>query len=153
MPRVVRHIASSYSDFYYDENHQRDEQIASYSGSSDVTEYIGGLMEKMTNSTGTAYRYYVPAGNNFIVYNRWLNETNAIDYATKDNINSTAVITDSKAALVVAAKFAALGWTENTTAQLATMAGITRHEFTGQEGLNNERVDGGHEWTHVSAER
>lgn len=128
---------SSYSDFYYDENHQRFEQIASYSGSSEDTEYIGGLMEKMTNSTGTAYRYYIPAGNNFIIYNRWTNGTNAIDYATKDNIGSTGVITDSTGALVVAEKFAALGWNENTSTQEATMASITRHEFTGQEGLDN----------------
>lgn len=123
------------SAFYYDENHQRFEQIASYSGSAEDTEYIGGLMEKMTNSTGTAYRYYVPAGNNFIVYNRWLSGTNAIDYATKDNINSTAVITGSNGALVVAEKYAALGWNEGGNG--ATIATVTRHEFTGQEGLNN----------------
>lgn len=127
----------SSSDFYYDENHQRFEQIASYSGSIESTEYIGGLMEKMTNGSGTAYRYYVPAGNNFIVYNRWLNGTNAIDYATRDNIDSTAVITDASGALIVSEKFAALGWNENTAAQKATMASITRHEFTGQEGLDN----------------
>jgi YD repeat-containing protein len=86
---------NSSSQFLYDENHQRFEQIASYSGSPENTEYIGGLMEKMTNSTGTSYRYYVPADNNFIVYNRWTNGTNAIDYVTTDQIGSTAVITDA----------------------------------------------------------
>lgn len=92
-------------------------------------------MEKMTNSSGTAYRYYIPAGNNFIVYNRWLSGTNAIYYATKDNIDSTAVITDSKGALAAAEKFSALGWGENNPQ--ATIASISRHEFTGQEMLNN----------------
>lgn len=48
---------SSLSQFLYDQNHQRYEQVASYSGSPETTEYIGGLMEKMTNSTATAYRY------------------------------------------------------------------------------------------------
>ncbi|HEV2442180.1 MAG TPA: SpvB/TcaC N-terminal domain-containing protein, partial [Steroidobacteraceae bacterium] len=126
---------SSYSNLYYDEDHQRFEQIASYSGSPEDTEYIGGLMEKMANSSGTAYRYYIPAGNNFIVYNRWLSGTNAIYYATKDNIDSTAVITDSKGVQAVAEKFSALGWGENNPQ--AIIASITRHEFTGQEMLNN----------------
>ena len=125
---------NSYSQFLYDENHQRFEQIASYSGSAEDTEYIGALMEKMTNSTGTTYRYYVPAGNNFIVYNRWTNGTNAIDYATRDHIGSTAVITDSSGALVVAEKFSALGWGEGNG---AIVASVTRHEFTGQEALDN----------------
>lgn len=130
-------FGSSYSDLLYDENHQRFEQIASYSGSQEVTEYIGSHMEKMTNSTGAAYRYYIPAGNNFIVYNRWTNGTNAIDYVTRDNIDSTAVITDKNGALLVAEKFAALGMNENTSAQRTTMASITRHEFTGQEALDS----------------
>jgi len=130
-------FGSGYSDLLYDQNHQRFEQFASYSGSQEVTEYIGGLTEKMTNSTGTAYRYYIPAGNNFVVYNRWTNGTNAIDYATRDNIDSTAVITDKNGALLVAAKFAALGMTDNTPAQQATIASVTRHKFTGQEGLDS----------------
>lgn len=79
---------SSSSQFFYDQNHQRYEQVASYSGSPETTEYIGGLMEKMTSSTGTAYRYYIPAGSNFIVYNRWTSGTNAIDYATRDHDRS-----------------------------------------------------------------
>lgn len=128
---------SSYSQFLYDQNHQRFEQIASYSGSPETTEYIGGLVEKMTNSSGTSFRYYVPAGNNYIVYNRWLSGVNAIYYATKNNLGSTAVITDSKGAQAVNEKYSALGWQETTGQDQAIMANITRHEFTGAEGLDN----------------
>src|SRR6185312_8240733 len=113
---------NSYSEFFYDQNHQRYEQIASYSGSLESTEYIGGLLERMSNSSGTSYRYYVPAGNNFIVYNRWLGGTAGFDYATKDNLGSTAVITDQNGALVVSEKYSALGWNENTGAQQSAMA-------------------------------
>jgi RHS repeat-associated protein len=91
----------------------------------------------MTNSSGIAYRYYVPAGNNTVVYNRWGSGSNSIDYVTKDNLGSSAVITDHAGALVVKEKFSALGWNENTAAEEATMATVTRHEFTGHEGLDN----------------
>ena len=131
---LVAPTVNSSSRFFYDQNHQRYEQVASYSGSPETTEYIGGSMEKMTNSSGTSYRYYVPAGNNFIVYNRWTNGTNALDYITKDNIGSSAVVTDHAGALVVTEQYAALGWNENGT--VAPLAGITRHRFTGQEDLD-----------------
>jgi RHS repeat-associated protein len=129
--------SGSSSQFFYDHNHQRWKQIASYSGATETTEYIGGLLEKMTNSSGTAYRYYVSAGNNLIVYNRWVSGNNAVYYVTKDHIGSSAVITDLNGALVVSEKFAALGWNENTSTQQATIASVTRHGFTGQEGLDN----------------
>jgi RHS repeat-associated protein len=95
------------------------------------------MLEKMTNATATAYRYYVPAGSSTVVYNRWSNGTNAIYYMSQDNLGSTAAITDKNAALVVKEKFAAVGFNENSTAEQATMATVSRHEFTGQEGLDN----------------
>jgi hypothetical protein len=55
----------------------------------------------------------------------------------EDHLGSSAVITDSTGALVVKEKFAALGWNENSASEKATMATVTRHEFTGQEGLDN----------------
>jgi RHS repeat-associated protein len=128
---------TSTSQFFYDHNHQRWKQVASYSGSPETTEYIGGLLEKMQNATETVYRYYAPAGNNTIVYNRSSTGTNTLDYLTSDHLGSTAVITDPTGALVVKEKFAALGWNENTSTEQAAMAGVTRHEFTGQEGIDN----------------
>jgi RHS repeat-associated protein len=113
--------------------------VASYSGSTETTEYIGGLLEKMTNSSGTSYRYYVPSpgGNNFVVYNRWVGGSDLLYYVTEDHLGSTATIIDQTGALVVSEKFAAPGWNENTAQQEATMATVTRHEYTGQEGLDN----------------
>lgn len=127
--------STSTSQFLYDQNHQRWKQIASYSGSPETTEYIGGLLEKMTNASGTTYRYYVPAGSNLVVYNRWSTGSNTQSYITKDHLGSSAVITDQNGALVVQEKFSATGI--NETAAPGTAANITRHQFTGQEGLNN----------------
>src|SRR5258708_24865969 len=91
----------------------------------------------MINSSGTAYRHYIPAGNNTVVYTRLSTGTNSIYYLTKDHLGSTAVISDSTGNSLVKEKFSALGWNENTSAEEATMATVTRHEFTGHEGLDN----------------
>jgi RHS repeat-associated protein len=128
---------TSSSQFFYNQNHQRYKQIASYSGAPETTFYVGGLLEKMINSSGTAYRHYIPAGNNTVVYTRLSTGTNSTYYLTKDHLGSTAVITDSNGAFLVKEKFAALGWNENTSAEEGTMASVTRHEFTGHEGLDN----------------
>src|SRR5258708_17580274 len=135
-PNVLSGGGSS-SKFFYDHNHQRYKQIASYSGSPETTYYVGGLLEKMINSNGTSYRHYVPAGNNTIVYTRLSTGTNPTYYLTKDHLGSTAVITDSNGTSLVKEQFSALGWNENSAAQQATMATVTRHEFTGHEGLDN----------------
>jgi RHS repeat-associated protein len=55
-------------------------------------------------------------------------------------LGSTAVITDSTGTSLVKEKFAALGWNENSAAEQATMATVTRHEFTGHEGLDNTGI-------------
>jgi YD repeat-containing protein len=46
------------SQFYYNADHQRYMQQAVYSGAVENTIYIGGLLEKMSNSSGTAYRLH-----------------------------------------------------------------------------------------------
>jgi RHS repeat-associated protein len=88
-------------------------------------------------SRSTAYRHYIPAGNNTVVYTRLSTGTNSTYYLTKDHLGSTAVITDSTGASLVSEKFSALGWNENTGSQQSTMATVSRHEFTGHEGLDN----------------
>jgi RHS repeat-associated protein len=143
---------NQYSNFSYDHNHQRWHQIANYGGSTGIetTEYVGGSLEKMTNASGTAYRFYVPAGNNYVVYNRWNTGSNPIYYVTRDHLGSTALITDHTGALVANVKYSALGWNENSSTDHAKFAAVTRHGYTGQEdtynvgGVNmNGRIYGG----------
>jgi RHS repeat-associated protein len=88
----------------------------------------------MSNASGTAYRHYIPAGNNFIVYTRLSTGTNATYYVTKDHLGSSAVITDQTGNSLGKETFAALGWAESSTNIPAT---VSRHEFTGQEELDN----------------
>jgi RHS repeat-associated protein len=128
---------TSSSQFFYDHNHKRFKQVASYGGALETTTYIGGLLEKMTNASGMVFRHYVPAGANVIVYTRTGSSSNPYYYMTKDHLGSTAVVTSESGALVVKEKFAALGWNENSAAEQATIASVSRHGFTGQEGIDN----------------
>jgi RHS repeat-associated protein len=127
---------SSLNQFFYDANHQRYKQLATNSGVVENTIYIGGLLEKMSNSSGTAYRHYIPAGNNTIVYTRLSTGTNSTYYISEDHLGSSAIISDSTGTSLVKEKFSALGWSENTAAEDTIIAGITRHQFTGHEGIN-----------------
>jgi len=129
--------SSNSSQFFYNADHQRYKQIASYNGSPETTFYVGRLLEKMVNASGTTYRHYIPTGNNTVLYTRLSTGANSTYYLTTDHLGSTAVITDSNGSSLVKEKFSALGWNENTSAEEATMAGITRHEFTSHEGLDN----------------
>jgi RHS repeat-associated protein len=121
------------SQFYYDHNHQRWKQAANYSGSTETTEYIGDSLEEVVTSSGTTYRYYVPAGNNFVVYSR-SGTTSSIYYATRDQIGSTAAVFDSSGNLFGHENFAAMGWGEGISSEGAS---VSRREFTGHEGLDN----------------
>jgi RHS repeat-associated protein len=120
--------------FSYDHNHQRWKMAET--SPSVTTLYIGGLLQKMTNSTGTAYRHYVAAGNNTFVYTRWSTGSNPTYYLTTDHLGSTAVVTNQAGAYVVKETFAALGWSTNTGADQATIATVSPQGFAGQEQLN-----------------
>jgi RHS repeat-associated protein len=132
-------IGAGSNQLFYNQDHQRWRQTLSGGGAQDTTIYVGGLLEKETNSSGTTYRHYIPAGNNTVVYTR-LSSGTSIYYLTKDHLGSTAVITDQLGNSVVKERFSAWGWDENTPTEEATMAGITRHEFTGQEELVNSGI-------------
>jgi RHS repeat-associated protein len=123
------------SQFFYGADHQRYKQLASYGGVVENTIYVGGLLEKMSNSSGTAYRHYIPAGNNTIVYTRSSTGTNSTYYLTKDHLGSSAVITDQNGTSLVKEKFSAMGFNENSAPEQALIAGVSRHGFSGHEGL------------------
>jgi RHS repeat-associated protein len=133
------------SQFYYNQDHQRWKQVATYNGGSEVTRYIGSLMEVVTTSVGTAYRHYIHAGNNTIIYIRSTTGSNGMYLMTKDHLGSTSTISDAAGAMVVNASFPAFGgfyrgdsWTGvNTASQMNTIGGITRRGFTGHEMLSN----------------
>jgi RHS repeat-associated protein len=135
---------TSSSSFLYDANHQRWQQTARYAGTTETTDYIGGLMERVVVPSGIAFRHYVPVGNDTVIYTRWSTGSAPTYYVTADHLGSAAVITDSSGNLVLNENFAAPGWRRGdnwtgkpTTAELTTIDSITHRGFTGQEMLDN----------------
>jgi RHS repeat-associated protein len=143
-PSGINGPNSSSSQFFYNADHQRYKQIAAHNGTTETTIYVGGLLEKVTLPTGTAYRHYIPAGSNTIIATRWSTGTNPTYYVTNDHLGSSSVITDATGALVVNENFGALGrrrgdnWTGSpTTAEMTQIVNVTQRGFTGQEMLDN----------------
>src|SRR5581483_281526 len=144
-PQVMSLYDGTSNQYFYDGNHQRWQQLATYSNGPETTEYIGGLFEKITNSNGTAYDHYIPAGNNTVLYTRWSTGETPTYYITKDHLGSSALITDASGAAVVTESFAALGYRRSATtwagppsdAEWAAIASTTRRGFTGQEMIDS----------------
>jgi RHS repeat-associated protein len=139
-PNDVSASAGSSSQFFYNADHQRYKQVASYSGSIETTIYVGGLLEKVSSSAGTAYRHYIPAGSNTVLVTRWSTGSNPAYYITKDHLGSTTVITDSTGTLLASENYSSTGISRsaNWAAYGApTIGGYTRHGFTGQEMMDN----------------
>jgi YD repeat-containing protein len=62
---------SGSSQFFYGPGRARYKQVADYDGTSEMTLYVGGLLEKMTRGTATEYRHYIAAGPaTTVVYTR-----------------------------------------------------------------------------------
>jgi len=145
-PYLMSLYDGSSSQFSYTGDHQRWKQVATFfDGSSQTTEYIGGLFDKITNSNGTAYEYYIPAGNTIVEYTRWSTGDTFLDYITKDHLGSSALITDSTGAPVVTESFAALGYRRSSTgwagppsdAEWQGIDSTTTRGFTGQEMVDH----------------
>lgn len=143
-PSTFTSGSSNSSQFFYNANHQRYKQIVSYNGLSETTFYVGGLMQKAITSAGTAYRHYIPAGSNTVLYTRLSTGVNATYYITQDHLGSSSVIANSSGGVVVDENCSASGlrrsenWAVSvSSADLNTIGTITRQGFTGQEMLDN----------------
>ncbi len=144
LPSYFNNGSAGNSQFYYNGNHQRYKQVASYAGSVETTTYVGGLMQKVITSAATSYRHYIPAGSNTVLYTRMSTGSNPTYYITKDHLGSTSVISDSSGAAVLSENFSAAGLNRSANwaayiaaADLTNIGNYTHQGFTGQEAANN----------------
>lgn len=141
------------SQFLYGPEHQRYQQTASYSNGTEVTSYVGGLLEKVTGSalgSVTAYRHYIqtPSGLS-IVLARNSDGTTTTTYALSDHLGSSDALVDGTAGhvgnLLVQESFAPFGqrrssnWSSGgpSSSDWTAIAKATRHGFTFHEMLDN----------------
>lgn len=143
LPSVINGAGQS-SQFWYRPNRDRWKQVATYASGSETTIYVGGILEKVTVPSGTAYRHYIGAGSAQVVYTRWSTGAENTKYVTTDPLNSSTVVMDSAGATLVNLSFAAYGnrrgsnWTgPPSSGDWAQINNSTRHGFTGHEALDN----------------
>lgn len=141
------------SQFSYGPEHQRYMQSATYSNGTEVTYYVGGLMEKVTGSAMsgvTSYRHYVPtpSGVTIVVARKSDLSTNTT-YALSDHLGSSDMLVNGTAGSVgnisVQESFGAFGqrrasnWGTGgpSSADWTAIAKATRRGFTFHEHLDN----------------
>jgi RHS repeat-associated protein len=131
--------------FSYTPDRQYWKQVSNYTaGGSATTLYIGGLMEKVTTSSGSDYRHYIRAGSSTIIVSRQSTGTNSFYYVTSDHLGSSSAITNSSGGILVNSSFDAFGkrrganWTGNPSAgDWSAIASTTRRGFTEHTMLDN----------------
>ena len=143
--------------FDYGPDRERWRMVYTEGSASETTEYIGGLMEKVSSSSSTQYRYYIQGADELAaIVASTGSGTPTVDYALEDQQSSIAALLSSSGSVVANESFTAYGnrreastWSgPPTTTEENTMDGITRQGFTGQTvlgqmGLNhmNGRVE------------
>lgn len=160
-PRVITATLptgqSESATFDYGPDRQRWRMVYTEGSASETTEYIGGMMEKVSSSSSTQYRYYIQGADGLaaIVASAGSGSP-AVNYALEDQESSIATLLTSAGTAAANESFTAYGnrreastWSgPPTTTEENTMDGITRQGFTGQTvlgqmGLNhmNGRVE------------
>ena len=146
LPGTINGAGQS-SQFWYGPNRNRWKQVATYPSGSETTIYVGGILEKVTVPTGTAYRHYVGAGSAKVVYTRWSSGSESTKYVTTDHLNSSTVVMDSAGATLVNLSFAAFGarrgaaWSGTPSAgDWTQISNATRQGYTGHEHLDNINI-------------
>ncbi|MEZ6074089.1 MAG: RHS repeat-associated core domain-containing protein, partial [Pirellulales bacterium] len=133
------------STFEYGPSGQYWKQTATYSNGPETTLYIGGLLEKVTNSTLTSWRHYIKAnGRTVAIYSRASTGATNTIYPLTDHLGSTDAITDSAGTVLVRESFTAWGarrgsnWQGTpTTPEMTAIANATRRGFTDHTMLDN----------------
>ena len=137
------------SQFQYGPDHQRYQQLATYSNGTEVTYYAGGLFEKVGGSDLqgiTWYRNYVPtpSGLTIIVANS-STSTTTTTYVMGDHLGSSDALVDGATGnLLVQESFGAFGQRRGSNwsgvpsgGDYNAIAQATRRGFTFQEELDN----------------
>src|SRR6185295_16569249 len=64
LPDTITQSGGNSSQFWYGPERRRWKQVASSSGVTETTVYVGELMEKVVKGGVTTYRHYIPSPGN-----------------------------------------------------------------------------------------
>jgi YD repeat-containing protein len=140
--------------FSYGPDRSRWQQMYTGNGTSETTNYVGGLMEVVSSASTTAYRHYVYAGREPVAVYARSSAGNTFSYVLSDHQGSNSDLTNSSGTSIVNESFTPFGQRRNPTtwsgaasnSDLTTAAGITRQGYTFQTqlglwmGMNRKRL-------------
>jgi RHS repeat-associated protein len=129
--------------FSYGPDRSRWQQMYTGNGTSETTNYVGGLMEVVSSGSTTTYRHYIYAGGEPVAVYARSSAGNTFSYVLADHQGSTSDLTNSSGTSIVNESFTPFGQRRNPTtwsgaasnSDLTTAAGITRQAYTFQTQL------------------
>ncbi|MFZ1906784.1 MAG: RHS repeat-associated core domain-containing protein [Steroidobacteraceae bacterium] len=129
--------------FAYGPDRKRWQQMYTGNGTSETTNYVGGLLEVVSSGSTTTYRHYIYAGNEPVVVYARSSAGTTFRYTLSDHQGSVSDFTYSSGSSVVNESFTPFGLRRNPTtwsgaasnSDLTTAAGITRQGYTFQTQL------------------
>jgi len=145
LPNVINAPGGYSSTLSYGAFRNRFKQVAIGPSGTETTIYVAGLLEKVSNGSGTHYRHLIQGGNGTAaIHSRTVGGGNATFYLHRDHLGSPELITDSSGNVLVRPSFAAYGERRDGSdwdgaigsGDLNTLAGISRRGFTGHEHLD-----------------
>jgi RHS repeat-associated protein len=145
LPSVINAPGNYSSTISYGAFRNRYKQVAIGPQGTETTIYVAGLLEKVTNAQGTHYRHLIQGGQGTAaIHSRTVGGGNATVYLHRDHLGSPELITDSAGNELIRPSFAAYGERRDgsdwdgaiSSADLNTLAGISRRGFTGHEHLD-----------------
>ena len=132
------------AQFWYAPDRSRWKQVSTYSGATETTIYVGGLLEKFTNAVTTHWKHIVPTPSGEVQVIRRANGTSETLYVTTDPLGSTDAVLNAAGTVVMRASFAAYGERRASHWQGApsgtewqAIADTTRRGYTGHEAIDN----------------
>ncbi len=145
LPTVINAPGGYSSTLSYGAFRNRFKQIAIGASGTETTIYVAGLLEKVTNGSGTHYRHTIHGGQGMAaIHTRTVGGGNVTHYLHRDHLGSPELVTGSGGNEVVRPSFAAYGERRDgadwdgaiSSGDLNALANITRRGFTGHEHLD-----------------
>jgi RHS repeat-associated protein len=130
--------------FLYDAHRNRYRQTYTSSSGTETAHYVGGLLEKVVNSSGTDWRHYVNVGGQVVaVISRHSNGTNLTRYMLEDQQGSPSHILNANGTSFVQEAFSAFGqrrdaatWQDSCLCDdLSKIKSVSRRGYTAHEAI------------------
>lgn len=145
LPNVINAPGGYSSTLSYGAFRNRYQQVAIGPQGTETTIYLAGLVEKVTRGSSIEYRHLIHGGQGTAaLYLRRSSGVHDTYYLHRDQLGSPELITDSDGDPVIRPSFAAYGERRDGSdwdgpigsADLDTLADLTRRGFTGHEHLD-----------------